>query len=157
MVPAIKTVFGRILRPDRALSSWIKRLQTASSSNNKLLAILISRHIFYRFGCCISPLAKIAPDVSFPHPIGIVIGEGAEVKSGCVIYQNVTLGRNAVDSTDYPTLEEDCIVYAGAVVVGGVTLRRGTTVAAHSVVLKSNSREGDVLIGSPAQSKYESL
>lgn len=118
---------------------------------------LIWNKIYYKYGCCVSPKAKIAKSVEFPHPVGIVIGDGVVIEDGCIIYQHVTLGRADKDAPEYPTVSRDCVVYAGATVVGGVTIKPGTVIAAHAVVTRSNSRERDVLVGIPARSKYEDI
>ena len=58
----------------------------------KLIARIISQLGKFFTGIEIHPAAKIAPGVFIDHGAGVVIGETAEVKSGAVIYQGVTLG-----------------------------------------------------------------
>ncbi len=67
-----------------------------------------------------------------PHPIGIVIGSGAKIGSNVSIFQNVTLGRDG--SGQYPTIGDETRLFAGAVVVGGVTVSARSRVPANSVV-----------------------
>lgn len=117
---------------------------------SKLFKTIFRNRISRKYSCYISYNAKIAEDVFFPHPTGIVIGDGAKVGSGCVIYQNVTIGRKDYSNPSYPVIENNCKVYSGAVVIGGITLREGTTVGANSVVL-SSSNSNDVLVGVPAK------
>lgn len=141
--------------PSARIKRDIGKMLRAFSKGRKIRYLFYRETIYRRYSCCISPLSKIADDVAFPHPVGIVIGEGAIVHEGCTIYQNVTLGRSDKDIASYPTLGPGCTIYAGATVIGGVTLQPDTTVAAHAVVTKSNSRKGDVLIGIPARSKFD--
>lgn len=74
---------------------------------------------FFLFGCDISPKAQVDGSIYFPHPIGIVIGEGVVLTGQNVIYQNVTLGQN---KGQYPRLH-NCTVYPCAVVCGDLNLR----------------------------------
>lgn len=125
----------------------------AYRSGKKRKAVWLRDVILRRYACCISPLAVISESAEFPHPVGIVIGDGAKVGAGCVIYQNVTLGRIKKEIDGYPTLKERCIVYSGAVVVGSITLEEDTIVAANAVVTKGTTRSGEILAGVPARSK----
>lgn len=144
------------LNPSAGLSRDICKMQQAYLRSEKALYLYYNKIIHSRYGCCIAPSAQISNDVEFPHPVGIVIGEGAVVGRGCVIYQNVTLGRADRDIANYPTLGENCIVYAGATIVGNVRLAPGTIVGAGAVVTKGSTMENDVLVGMPARSKFAS-
>lgn len=117
---------------------------------SKLFKTIFRNRISRKYSCYISYNAEIAEDVFFPHPTGIVIGDGVKVGSGCIIYQNVTIGRKGYSDPSYPVIENDCKIYSGAVVIGGITLREGTTVGANSVVL-SSSNSNDMLVGIPAK------
>ena len=104
---------------------------------------------FFKFNCQISPTAKLGSGLVFPHPIGIVIGDGVVIQDDCVIYQNVTLGQKG---NLYPTLESGCTVYPNAVVIGDIVLRSGTVVGAGAVVTRGTDVLNDVLAGVPAKS-----
>jgi serine O-acetyltransferase len=67
------------------------------------------------YSCEISLNARIEGAVIFPHPIGIVIGDGVILNGINVIYQNVTLGQN---KKSYPVLSA-CIIYPNSVIAGG--------------------------------------
>lgn len=133
--------------PSRRLSKDIGRMLWLSRHGFRFAAKLLSNRIFYRYGCCISPNADIAPDVVFPHPTGIVIGEGVKIGPGCLIFQQVTLGQK---EGGYPSLGASCTLYVGSSVLGDVTLAERVTVGANTLVLKSCAIPGSVLIGSPA-------
>lgn len=139
---------GRLIRD-------VLRMRWASEKGLSLLARAISQLIYRRYKCCISPTAHVSATVSFPHPVGVVIGDGAVVEDGCVIYQGVTLGRSSRDLAGYPTLKRNCIVYANAVVVGPIVLQEGTVVGAGAVVTKGSSEMNDLLMGVPARGKSD--
>ncbi|MBO5714625.1 MAG: serine O-acetyltransferase [Clostridia bacterium] len=104
----------------------------------KLLARMISQRAKRRTGIEIHPGATIAPGVFIDHGEGVVIGETAVVETGCVIYQGVTLGGTGNDKGKkrHPTIKHDCIISAGAKVLGGITVHENCKIGASSVVLK---------------------
>lgn len=136
------------LSPARRLSKDVARMVWLSRNGFHFAAKIKSNTIFYRYACCISPKADIAPNTVFPHPTGIVIGEGVKIDSGCTIYQQVTLGKK---DDGYPTLGAGCTLYAGSSVLGEITLAEGITVGASALVMKDCAIPGAVLVGSPAR------
>lgn len=103
----------------------------------KLLARIISQWAKFTTGIEIHPAAKIEPGVFIDHGSGVVIGETAEVRSGAVIYQGVTLGGNGKErGKRHPTLMENVTVFAGAKILGGFTVGEGAKIGAGAVVLK---------------------
>lgn len=83
----------------------------------------------------------IGKNVRFAHNgIGTVIGPTVKIGNNCKIYQNVTLGANRkivngiITNEGYPEIEDDVIIYAGAIIVGPVKIGRGSVVGANSVV-----------------------
>lgn len=136
------------LSPPRRMARDIARMLWLSRHGFRFAAKLASNRIFYRYGCCISPNADIASDVIFPHPNGIVIGEGVRVGPGCTIFQQVTLGQKG---GGYPSLGASCTLYAGSSVLGEVALAERVTVGASALVMKSCEIPGAVLVGSPAR------
>jgi serine O-acetyltransferase len=82
----------------------------------------------------------------FPHPVGIVIGDGAVIGHGVRIYQNVTLGLTQNGVGGYPTIEDDVSIYAGAVVIGGITVGAGSVIGANAIVSR-DVPAGSVVVG----------
>ena len=82
-------------------------------------------------------LALTGNTVVIDHGCGVVIGETAEVHSGTVIYQGVTLGGNGKEhGKRHPTIMENVTVSAGAKVLGGFVVGEGAKIGAGAVVLK---------------------
>lgn len=102
------------------------------------------------FGCYIAPGAQIGPGLTLPHPVGVVIGEGSVIGEDVTIYQNVTLGRRSAHDPRYPCVEDGVVVYAGATLLGGITIGVGATVAAHAVVT-CDVPAGALAVGAPAR------
>tara|TARA_Y100001968_G_C19394892_1_gene737687 strand:+ start:559 stop:1014 length:456 start_codon:yes stop_codon:yes gene_type:complete len=117
------------------------------------LAKFVSARLQIAHGVFISAQAEIAPNVKFPHPTGIVIGDGVKIAANVTIYQNVTLGAARSGercSRRYPEICSDVVVFAGATVVGAVTVGTGAVVGASAVVIK-DVPAGATVVGSPAQ------
>jgi serine O-acetyltransferase len=103
-------------------------------------------------GIEIHPAAKIGPCVFIDHGMGVVIGETAEVGSGCTIYHGVTLGGTSLykGAKRHPTLGRDVVVGAGAKVLGGFTVGDGARIGSNAVVTKPVPA-GATAVGNPAR------
>jgi serine O-acetyltransferase len=95
--------------------------------------------------CCQIP-RRYWRTVMFPHPVGIVIGDGATIGRNVRIYQNVTLGLTANGVGAYPTIEDGVSIYAGAVVIGGITVGAGAVIGANAFVSR-DVPAGAVVVG----------
>ena len=112
----------------------LARWATRRSRGGRILALLLERRMVARFACHLSARAEIGPGVRFPHPVGIVIGEGVVIGRGATLYQGVTLGRRALDVALYPKLGDNVVIGCGASVLGAVTLPDGASVRAGEVL-----------------------
>ncbi|MDR1741890.1 MAG: hypothetical protein LBR38_08655 [Synergistaceae bacterium] len=94
-----------------------------------------------RTGIDIHPGASIGEEFFIDHGTGVVIGETSVIGRRCRLYQGVTLGalsfpKNA-DGTlvkgipRHPILEDGVIVYAGATILGRVTIGAGSTIGSN--------------------------
>ena len=123
-----------------------------------IAARIVSELANERTGIDIHPGATIGRGFFIDHGTGVVIGETAILGARVRLYQHVTLGAVARDEGDgaarqldrHPILEDDVTVYAGATILGRVTIGRGTVIAgnvwlledvpAHSVVVQPEPR-----------------
>lgn len=103
-----------------------------------LLARIAAEIAHSETGIDIHPGAHIGPGCFIDHGTGVVIGETARIGSRVRIYQAVTLGAKRF-STDadghiekghnrHPIVEDDVVIYAGATILGRVTLGQGATI-----------------------------
>lgn len=93
---------------------------------------------------------KLPETTKLPHPVGIVIGEDAEIGEHVLIRQNVTLGERGGDNPcGKPTIHDNVEIHGGAMVLGDVTLHEGCIVGANSVVLNDVGK-GKTVVGAPA-------
>ena len=131
--------------------SWHRFANRLYKMHLKLLARIVSQFAKFLTGIEIHPAAKIEGGVFIDHGTGVVIGETAEVKSGVVIYQGVTLGGTGKDKGKrHPTIEKDVVISSGAKVLGGFTVGEGAKIGAGAVVLKEVPPHATV-VGVPAR------
>lgn len=89
-------------------------------------------------GIDIHPGASIGKEFFIDHGTGVVIGETCVIGNNCRLYQGVTLGAlsfpKEADGTlvkgiaRHPILEDNVTVYAGATILGRVTIGKNTVV-----------------------------
>jgi serine O-acetyltransferase len=99
--------------------------------------------------------AQIGRRFKLYHGSGTVIGETAVVGNDCVLFHGVTLGLASVDDWRpgarlHPKLGDRVCVYAGATLVGPITVGDGATIGAHAVVL-TDVPAGALAVGVPAR------
>lgn len=101
----------------------------------------------------IHPGATIGKRCFIDHGYGVVIGETTIIGDDCTIYHGVTLGssgRHSGPQRRHPILEDGVSVFAGAKIIGPITLGKGTFVGTNSVVLKDTPPYSTV-VGAPAK------
>ncbi len=99
---------------------------------------LLTEYAHQLTGIDIHPGARIGTPFFIDHGTGIVIGETTLIGDNVKIYQGVTLGALSVDKSlantkRHPTIEDNVIIYAQAVILGG------ETIIGHDSVVGGNS------------------
>jgi len=131
--------------------SWHRWAHFLYKIKLKLLARMTSQFAKWLTGIEIHPAAKIAGGVFIDHGTGVVIGETAEIETGVVIYQGVTLGGTGKEKGKrHPTIKTGAIISAGAKVLGGFTVGEYAKIGAGAVVLKEVPAYATV-VGIPAK------
>jgi serine O-acetyltransferase len=99
----------------------------------------------------IHPGAKIGRHFFIDHGSGVVIGETAEIGDNVLIYQGVVLGGTSLEKKKrHPTIGNEVVVGAGAVLLGPIRVGDGAKVGAGSVVIHDVPPEKTV-VGVPAR------
>ncbi|WP_133019763.1 serine O-acetyltransferase EpsC [Sphingomonas sp. PP-CE-1A-559] len=111
-----------------------------------IVARIISELANNRTGIDIHPGATIGRSFFIDHGTGVVIGETAIIGDRVQIYQHVTLGaRSPLGVTDvsarerlarHPIVEDDVVIYAGATILGRVTIGQGATIGGNVWLLE---------------------
>ncbi len=112
-----------------------------------LIARMISEIAHSATGIEIHPGAKIGGSFFIDHGTGVVIGETAIIGEHVRLYQAVTLGakRFPVDehgalvkgNARHPIVEDDVVIYAGATILGRITIGRGSTIGGNVWLTRS--------------------
>ncbi len=112
-----------------------------------ILTFFMSR-CAYRHGGYIGPDAVIRGNLTLPHGLqGIFISRYAVIGENCWIYQNVTIGE--VDQKA-PVIGDDCLIGAGAVIVGDVKIGNHVKIGAGAVV-NVDIPDGCTVVSQPAR------
>jgi serine O-acetyltransferase len=103
-----------------------------------LIARIVSEIAHGETGIDIHPGARIGESFFIDHGSGVVIGETAVVGNRVRLYQAVTLGARSFPSDEtgvltkgldrHPIVEDDVVIYAGATILGRVTIGQGAVI-----------------------------
>lgn len=135
---------------EQKIMFWYKLGRYFNNHKIKILQILCEYKIYRSFKCIISCQATIGNNIKIPHPLGIVIGKDVVIGNNVTVYQNVTIGKKYKDDYEYPIIEDDVIIYCNSSVLGGLVVRKGTTIGANSVLLQ-DTEENSTYAGSPCK------
>ena len=112
-------------------------------------------------GIDIHPKAQIGEQFTIDHGTGVVIGSTSVLGKNVKIYQGVTLGAKSFPLDEngnpikgiprHPIVEDDVVIYAGATILGRVTIGKGSVIGGnvwvtndlppYSRVLQSKAKE----------------
>ena len=124
-----------------------------------LVARVIAEIAHSSTGIDIHPGAQIGESFFIDHGTGVVIGETAIIGRHVRVYQAVTLGAKRFEKDDngllvkgnarHPIVEDDVVIYAGATILGRITIGHGSTIGGnvwltHSVAPGSNITQAHV-------------
>lgn len=112
-----------------------------------LVARIIAEIAHSTTGIDIHPGAKIAGRFFIDHGTGVVIGETAVIGERVRLYQAVTLGAKRFPTDDsgaiikggarHPIVEDDVVIYAGATILGRITIGKGSVIGGNVWVTRS--------------------
>lgn len=113
----------------------------------RMIARIIAEQAHSATGIDIHPGAQIGSGVFIDHGTGVVIGETAVIGERVRIYQAVTLGAKRFNVGEdgvlekgqprHPQLEDDVVVYAGATILGRITIGRGSSIGGNVWLTRS--------------------
>jgi serine O-acetyltransferase len=112
-----------------------------------VVARIIAELAHSQTGIDIHPGAQIGGSFFIDHGTGVVIGETVIIGERVRIYQAVTLGakRFSVDEQGalvkgeprHPIVEDDVVIYAGATILGRITIGRGSSIGGNVWLTRS--------------------
>ena len=129
-----------------------------------LLARIVAELAHSETGIDIHPGAQIGSGFFIDHGTGVVIGETSIIGNNVRVYQAVTLGAKRFTSDEeghlhkgqarHPIVEDDVVIYAGASVLGRVTIGRGSVIGGNVWLTRSVPAGSNV---TQANSQHEVL
>ena len=106
-------------------------------------------------GIEIHPGAKIGRRFFIDHGMGVVIGETSEIGDDVLIYQGVVLGGTTLEKAKrHPTIGNNVVVGAAAILLGPITVGDGARIGANSVVIRPVP-PGATVVGVPGRAVEE--
>jgi len=103
-----------------------------------LIARIIGELAHSATGIDIHPGARIGGSFFIDHGTGVVIGETSIIGERVRLYQGVTLGAKSFPTDEdgrpikgrprHPIVEDDVTIYAGATILGRITIGRGSSI-----------------------------
>ena len=137
---------------------WYFRLRRAVSALHPVLKIpclllCVAAKLALRpsSSCEMPPGTEIGGGCFLPHPTGIVVAAHCHIGSGASIFSGVVLGINHLSANrGAPVLGNHVTLYAGAKVIGDVTISDHAVVGANAVV-NTDVASYTVVAGVPAR------
>lgn len=86
------------------------------------------------------------------HGVGSGVGPFHRIGNDVTIFQGVTIGKKHNESCERVTIKNGVTLYAGAKVLGSITVEDGVQITANAVLLTSTEKDG-VYAGIPAKLK----
>jgi serine O-acetyltransferase len=113
----------------------------------RLVARTIAEIAHSNTGIDIHPGAQIGRSFFIDHGTGVVIGETAVIGARVRLYQAVTLGAKRFPTDEHgvllkgnarhPIVEDDVVIYAGATILGRITIGAGSTIGGNVWLTRS--------------------
>jgi serine O-acetyltransferase len=130
-----------------------------------LLPRMLSELAHGATGIDIHPGAQIGASFFIDHGTGVVIGETSQIGQRVRLYQGVTLGAKSFPTDDeglpikgilrHPIVEDDVVVYAGATILGRITIGRGSSIGGNVWLTHSVAPGSRVSQAQPRQELFD--
>lgn len=130
-----------------------------------LIARIISEIAHSATGIDIHPGATIGKSFFIDHGTGVVVGETTIIGERVRLYQAVTLGAKRFPTDEngvllkggerHPILEDEVVVYAGATILGRITIGKGSSIGGNVWVTKSVPAHSHVTQADPRKELFD--
>ena len=130
-----------------------------------MIARIIAEHAHSETGIDIHPGAQIGEGFFIDHGTGVVIGETAVIGRNVRLYQAVTLGAKRFEADDdgalrknyprHPIVEDDVVIYAGATILGRVTVGGGSSIGGNVWLTQSVPPNSNVTQAKPRNESFD--
>lgn len=149
--PAIKTSMEVFLYPSFRAVMRYRIANKLYKSGHYFWARWYSQRTVRKTGIEIHPGATIGKGFFIDHGNGVIIGETAIIGDNVTLYQGVTLGGTGKETGKrHPTIGDNCMISAGAKILGSFTVGENSKIGAGSVVL-SEVPPNSTVVGVPGR------
>lgn len=135
---------------------WFRIGSYCRNSNSKLLRWMLYpfiqiyyNHISYLTGIQLPLGTRVGGGIMFSHFSGIIINKESEIGKNCTIYHGVTIGVENT-KTGAPVIGDNCVISAGAKIIGPIKMGANVMIGANSVVVK-DVPDNAVVVGIPGK------
>lgn len=129
-----------------------------------LIPRFISEMAHSETGIDIHPRSQIGESFTIDHGTGVVIGSTCIIGNNVKIYQGVTLGAKSFPLDDngnpikgiprHPIVEDDVVIYAGATILGRVTIGKGSVIGGNVWVTRDLPPNSKVIQSRPKETTF---
>jgi serine O-acetyltransferase len=130
-----------------------------------ILARIVAETAHSSTGIDIHPGAEIGGSFFIDHGTGVVIGETAIIGERVRLYQAVTLGAKKFQVDDdgalvkgaarHPIVEDDVVIYAGATILGRITIGRGSIIGGNVWLTRSVAPGSNIVQAQPRTEAFD--
>ena len=134
---------------------WAVRNKIRKPKNklSKYFNIYLHNKLMLKNNARIPYSVEIGGKPCFPHGLnGIFISLKAKIGKNCVIFHQVTIGSNTLDSSKNcgaPNIGDNVFIGCGAKIIGGVTIGDNVRIGANCVVVEDVPPNSTVVMGKP--------
>lgn len=128
---------------------WQARNEILKEPGKHRYAHIFCKVIRKHYGAGIPVLPDINRFIT-PHGFyGIFISQRDKIGEGCIIFQQVTIGSNELQFGGAPTIGNNCLIGAGAKIIGNVHIGNNVRIGANAVVVDDVPDNCTVVMNKP--------
>lgn len=150
-----KNLYRKILiflfSPEFKVLMYYRIMHKLQKSRFSKLNVLLSYRLKTKYNCDFDPFAEIGENFKIAHAIGILVGRG-KIGNNVTIFQHVTIGSHGIPGIDnkYPIIKDGVKIYAGAKILGGITIGENSIIGANAVVTR-DIPPNSIVVSAPAK------
>jgi len=146
-------IFTFIVNKMGGYYSLRERFKESDNSLSKKVYSFLNRRFQHETNSYLPFNNKIKGPINFLHGVyGVFISGGAEIGNNCTIYHQVTIGSNMLalsSKLGSPKIGDNCLIGAGAKIIGNITIGNNCRIGANAVVVKDLPDNSVIVLSSP--------